>query len=374
LHQVEVLIVGGGPAGSTLAYSLANSGLSVAIMDKESFPRQKVCAGWVTPAVLQELDIDPQDYAKENLLQPIHGFRIGQLGQNLVESQYSGEPVSYGIRRFEFDNYLLLRCGAELITGTAFEGMERTETGWLVNGEIEASLVVGAGGHFCPVARAIGAKGVSELAVAAKEIEFEMNPEQKANCTIDPQKPELFFTPDLKGYGWIFRKGDYLNIGLGREDKSKLSGHVVDFCRYLKKEGKIPEDTPEKFHGHAYLLYPHAIRKVYQDKVMLIGDAVGLAYPQSGEGIRPAVESAMLAAKVIMASGGKYSSQQLQRYQAELEDRFGKRQPAPELMERLPMAIKRLAASQLMKTHWFTRNIVTDRWFLQSHQAPLTLR
>ena len=82
----------------------------------------------------------------------------------------------------------------------------------------------------------------------------------------------------------------------------------------------------------------------------------------------------MLAAKVIMASGGKYSSQQLQRYQAELEDRFGKRQPAPELMERLPMAIKRLAASQLMKTHWFTRNIVTDRWFLQSHQAPLTLR
>ena len=372
LRQVDVLIVGGGPAGSTLAYTLAKSGLSIVVMDKETFPRQKVCAGWVTPAVMQELEIDLQDYARLNLLQPIHGFRIGQLGQKLVESQYTGEPVSYGIRRIEFDHYLLQRCGAELIAGTAFDSMEKSAQGWLVNGSIEAGLVVGAGGHFCPVARAIGSKGVSELAVAAKEIEFEMNAQQIANCKIDGQKPELYFTPDLKGYGWIFRKGDYLNIGLGREDKSKLSGHVADFCRYLKQQGKIPEDTPEKFHGHAYLLYPHAIRKVFEDQVLLIGDAVGLAYPQSGEGIRPAVESAMLAAQIIVDCKGDYHAQQLQSYQDELEKRFGERQPAPDMMERLPMGIKRLVASQLMKTHWFTKNIITDRWFLQSQQKPLT--
>jgi geranylgeranyl reductase family protein len=372
LRQVDVLIVGGGPAGSTLAYYLAKSGLSILIMDKASFPRQKVCAGWVTPAVMQELKIDLQDYARSNLLQPIYGFRIGQLGQQLVESQYTGEPVSYGIRRIEFDHYLLQRCGAEIIGGTAFDSMEKTDRGWLVNGSIEARLVVGAGGHFCPVARAIGSKGVSELAVAAKEIEFEMNAEQIANCQVDAEKPELFFTPDLKGYGWIFRKGDYLNIGLGREDKSKLSGHVADFCQYLKQQGRIPEDTPEKFHGHAYLLYPHAIRKVFDDNILLIGDAAGLAYPQSGEGIRPAVESAMLAAKVIADCKGDYQAQQLQAYCNELENRFGKREPEPDMMERLPMAVKQLVASQLMKTHWFTKNIVTDRWFLQSQQKPLT--
>ena len=146
MRQVDVLIVGGGPAGSTLAYYLAKSGLSIVIMDKETFPRQKVCAGWVTPAVMQELKIDLQDYARENLLQPIHGFRIGQLGQKLVESEYDGDPVSYGIRRIEFDNYLLQRCGAELITGTAFDTMEKTDQGWLVNDTIEAKLVVGAGG------------------------------------------------------------------------------------------------------------------------------------------------------------------------------------------------------------------------------------
>ncbi len=371
MRQIDVLIVGGGPAGSTLAYNLANSGLSIVIMDKETFPRQKVCAGWVTPAVMQELNIDLQEYAKQNILQPIYGFHIGHLGQKLVESQYTGAPVSYGIRRVEFDNHLLQRCEAEVMMATPFDSMQKIENGWLVNHSIEAKLVVGAGGHFCPVARAIGSKGVSELAVVAREIEFEMNAEQIANCKIDGQKPELFFTPDLMGYGWVFRKGDYLNIGLGREDKHKLSGQVDAFCRYLKEQGRIPQDSPEKFHGHAYLLYPHSIRSVIEDNVLLIGDAAGLAYPKSGEGIRPAVESAMLAAQVIKSRAGEYRKLQLQSYFNELENRFGKRQPEPDLMERLPKGVKQIIARQLMKTRWFTRNIVTDRWFLQSQQKPM---
>ena len=73
MERFDVLVVGGGPAGSTLAYYLSGSGLKTAIMDKENFPRQKVCAGWVTPAVMQELKIDLEDYARERELQAIHG-------------------------------------------------------------------------------------------------------------------------------------------------------------------------------------------------------------------------------------------------------------------------------------------------------------
>jgi len=369
--MLDVLIVGGGPAGSTLAWALRDSGLDIAVMDKEAFPRQKVCAGWITPAVIQELDIDLDDYASGRVLQPISGFRISRLGQQPVQSHYSGEPVSYGIRRFEFDNYLLQRCQAELLTSMRFEQMQRTGDGWCVNEAVNARLVVGAGGHFCPVARAIGSKGVSELAVAAQEIEFEMTAAQAETCNIEPEVPELFFTPDLKGYGWVFRKGNFLNIGLGREDRHKLSGHVQQFVQYLKQQDKIPQDSPEKLDGHAYLLYPHAMRNMIGDNVILIGDAAGLAYPQSGEGIRPAVESALLAARVIRHCQGDYSADQLRLYQEMIEQRFGHRQPEPSLLDRLPPGIKQWVASELMKTSWFTRKIVTDRWFLHSHQEPL---
>lgn len=367
----DVLVIGGGPAGSTLAWALRNTGLNIAIVDKEIFPRQKVCAGWVTPAVMQELDIDLDDYARGRVLQPINGFRISQIGHQQVQSNYFGEPVSYGIRRIEFDDYLLHRSNAELITAEAFKHMERTDDGWCVNDRIEAKLVVGAGGHFCPVARAIGAKGVSELAVAAQEVEFEMTDAQVAACAIDAAVPELFFTPDLKGYGWVFRKGNFLNIGLGREDKHKLSSHVKEFVEYLKRVNKVPSDLPEKFNGHAYLLYPHALRNIIADHVLLIGDAAGLAYPQSGEGIRPAVESALLAARVIEDCHGDYAAIQLQPYLELIEQRYGKRDPEPSFIERLPLGLKQLIASELMKTRWFTKKVVLDRWFLNTHMEPL---
>ena len=373
MKSYDVLIVGGGPAGSSLAYSLKNAGLRIGVMDKKSFPRHKVCAGWVTPEVMRILNIDLKDYAEGRTLQKINGFKISQLGQKQVESHYPDEAVSYGIRRVEFDDYLIKRCGAELILKEEFKDMKKTSSGWLVNGTYQTRLVVGAGGHYCPVARAIDSKGVSEVAVVAQEVEFEMNEQQKRSCTIKKEVPELFFTPDLMGYGWVFRKGDFLNIGLGREDKSKLSGHVKDFCEYLCAQGKIPDDITDKYNGHAYLLYNHAVREMVADSVLLIGDAAGLAYPQSGEGIRPAVESAMLAAEIISSCNNDYSVEKLQDYNTLMEKRFGKRLPEPDLMEKLPMFVKKAFANKLMKTHWFTKNIVADKWFLQSHQTPLAV-
>jgi flavin-dependent dehydrogenase len=293
------------------------------------------------------------------------------VGQKQLESTYPGEAVSYGIRRIEFDQYLLQRCEASVLPPQACKHIEKTDDGWLINDSLQTKLLVGAGGHYCPVARAIGSKKTGELAVVAQEAEFLMSAEQKLNCSIQPQVPELFFTSDLKGYGWVFRKGDYLNIGLGREDKHKLPGHVKSFCEYLAKMGKIPDDVAAHYDGHAYLLYHHAERKLIAENALLIGDSAGLAYPQSGEGIRPAVESAILAANVIRESAGDYSLVNLQAYNSMMEQRFGKRQAEPSIMERLPNWMKKTLASQLMKTHWFTKNIVTDKWFLQSHQAPM---
>lgn len=369
--QFDILIVGGGPAGSTLAWALRDSGLKIAILDKQTFPRDKVCAGWVTPAVMQELAIDLDEYGRGRTLQPIFGFRVSQLGKREVETRYSEEPASYSIRRCEFDQYLLQRTGATLLLGEKFNNMQKTETGWRVNDQYEAKLVVGAGGHFCPVARQMGAKlGQAETVVAAQEIEFEMTSAQLGQCSVEAAIPELFFCEDLKGYGWVVRKNNFLNIGLGREDNHKLGEHLARFRQLLIHQGKIPADTPEKFHGHAYLLYPHAKRPLLQDGVMIIGDAAGLAYPQSGEGIRPAVESALLAAQVINSAKGNYSQQSLSSYPEKLEARFGQREKV-EVTDYLPQWFKQSLAGTLLSTEWFVRKVVVNRWFLHSEQAPL---
>ena len=370
MDNCDVLIVGGGPAGSTCAWQLREQGLDVMILDKQTFPRNKVCAGWITPAVLESLQIDLDDYRKDGrTLQPLSGFRTGMLGQADVLTDY-GEPVSYGILRREFDDYLLQRSGARLRLGEGMSECRRDGDLWIINESIRTRLLIGAGGHFCPVARLLGAKpGSSEAAVRAQETEFLLTPEQQQSCPVRADTPELFFCEDLKGYGWIFRKGDYLNIGLGRQDNSKLTAHVDTFIDYLKQRGRIPEQLPQRMQGHAYLLYGDTPRKVIDDQVLLIGDAAGLAYTQSGEGIRPAIESALMAADVIEHAEGDYHASQLQPYLDRLTERFGARSHSHSLQ--LPEWFKLMAGRHLMRSKWFARNFVLDRWFFHRNQPAM---
>lgn len=367
MENCDVLIIGGGPAGSSCAWQLRQQGIDVMVMDKAQFPREKVCAGWITPAVLEALRLDTEAYAEKNVLQPITAFRTGLIDGDNVETRYP-TTVSYGIRRYELDDYLLQRSGARLQLGQALQSLKRNGDQWIVNDAIATPLVIGAGGHFCPVARFMGAKlGSDEPAIAAKEIEFEMNPAQRENCQARGDMPELYFCRDLQGYGWCFRKGDYLNIGLGREDNHQLSEHLKYFCDFLKQRGRIPQDIPDSFHGHAYLLYGHAVRKQVDDGILLVGDAAGLAYPQSGEGIRPAVESGLMAAATILNAREDYRREQLLPYASRLVERFGKAAPS----RTGPAFIRNLLAGKLLNSKWFTRHVVLDRWFLHSHQPGM---
>jgi len=368
MERCDALIIGGGPAGSTCARALTRHGLDVLVLDQKVFPRNKVCAGWITPAVLEALQIDAADYAAGCVLQPITGFRTGMIDGTEVETRYP-QNVSYGIRRCEFDHYLLARSGARLRLGEPVRSLARRGDGWLVNDAIEAPLLIGAGGHFCPVARFLGSQpGAPESVVAAKEVEFAMDAAQEQACTVRAETPELFFCKDLKGYGWCFRKGNYLNIGLGREDRHRLTEHLDAFCDFLKNRGKIPEGIPDRFNGHAYLLHGHGARKLLDDGVLLIGDAAGLAYPESGEGIRPAVESALLAAATLIEAGRDYRQQRLAPYQQRLQSRLGAASPAENM---LPAGLQRFIGGKLLANAWFTRHVVLDRWFLHARQEAL---
>jgi len=365
MDACDALIVGGGPAGSACAWALRRAGLCVAIIDRATFPRNKVCGGWITPAVLEDLHIDPQEYAKGRVLQPLTSFLTGRIGGPEVRTDY-GSPVSYGIRRCEFDAYLLERSGARVLQNAPFKTVERAGDQWVVNGTITGKVLIGSGGHFCPVARYLGADARKETAVAAQELEFEMSPEQREKCSIRGEMPELYFCADMKGYGWCFRKGDYLNVGLGRLDPKGLPNHVAAFVEFLRKAGKIRFDLPVSMLGHAYLLYSKSNRKLAGDGVVLIGDAAGLAYSQSGEGIRPAIESGLLAAKAIAGAAGKYTRENLEPYRAALAARFGEsgRDFSTSVGSRLPSSWIEAFGRTVLANGWFSRHVILDRWFL----------
>ena len=190
----DVLIAGGGPAGSSLAWALRDSGLEVHLFDRKRFPRDKLCAGWVTPAVFEALQIDPQDYARAATLQPLTAFHFAAIGSRGSTTRPSERPLSYGIRRREFDRYLLERVPTPVHQGAAVHSLERTREGWRVNDEIHARLVVGAGGTTCPVAQHLGAvRERHDRLVLAQAAEFEMTEEQAEACPVQGTTPEIYF-------------------------------------------------------------------------------------------------------------------------------------------------------------------------------------
>ena len=368
----DVLIIGGGPAGSTCAKHLVARGLSVVILDKSVFPRDKVCAGWITPAIIDMTEIDIAEYSVNRHCHPIYGFHTGLIDTKGYTNHYD-HIVSYSIRRREFDHYLLERCGAKTILGETAKTIHRDGDQWLVNGTIRASMLIGAGGYFCPVAKLLGANvGKSENAIRAQEIEFEMSEEQMEECQVQSEIPELSFCNDLKGYGWCVRKGNVLNVGLGREDPHHLSEHVENFVDGLKAAKRIPQTTPSNFHGHAYLTYPQSPRKLVEDAVLLIGDSGGLAYARSGEGIRTAIESAIIAAEVVASAEGNYSLDKLSSYGEKILKRYGQKDydKKPSIFS----PIRHNIGKFILDNRFLSRQIVLDNWFLHSKQPPLEMK
>ncbi len=366
--SADAIVVGGGPAGSTVAGRLRAAGLDVAVVDRAVFPRDKVCAGWITPGVVEALALDLADYGRSHVLQPITRFRTGLLGERPHDIEY-GRVVSYGILRCEFDTYLLRRSGARLLTGRPVETIDRSQGTWTIDGQLRAPLLIGAGGHFCPVARHLGAHRTHDPLVVAQEIEYRVAAD--AEIAVRGDTPELYFCRDLKGYGWCFRKEDRLNVGLGRLDTSGLAAHVAAFRDFLLAQRRVPPDLPSRWKGHAYLLYEARRPRLVDDGVLLVGDAAGLAYPASGEGIRPAVESGLLAAEAILAARGRYGRDDLEPYRRELAARFGRGGVGPSLP--IPAGLVAAAGRSLFRSRWFTRRVVLDRWFLHAQQPALAV-
>ena len=357
----DAIVVGGGPAGSSCARRLRLAGWQVVVLDRARFPRDKVCAGWLTPDVFALLDLDPSEYRSTGCtLQEITGFRTRVIGGPAVETRYP-RTISYAIRRCEFDDFLLRRAGVQVIDDTPVTSIRRGAGTWVVNDRFTAPVLVGAGGHFCPVARYLRGGADTAIPVVAKEAEF---PLRNGGAALMPEVPELLFCRDLQGYGWCVRKGDYVNIGLGRRGNRDFNQHVRQFMDLIAATMHLPETISVHWRGHAYLASGVGPRPLAREDVVLVGDAAGLAYPESGEGIKPAIESANLAAAALIeARSGRADS--LMTYASALERLHPSRPQAARPTDRLTAAVGRA----LLGSSLFTRHVVLDRWFLRSKPA-----
>ncbi len=299
MTDADVIVVGGGPAGSTCAWKLREAGLDVLVLDRATFPRAKLCAGWVTPEALSDLEIDPNDYPHSLMV-------FEQLHIHWKALTARPRVRQYSIRRFEFDDFLLRRAGARLLQHKVRE-IRRVGSDYVIDGKFRARYLVGAGGTSCPVYRSLfhdSSPRDSALQTATLEQEF-------AYDWKDPTCHLWFFDGGLPGYSWYVPKANgYINVGLGgmstrlRTKQAHLRHYWRRFVVELKKRRLVDYDDYDPS-GYSYFLRGDS-GVVNRDNAYVIGDAASLATRDMCEGIGPAVKSGLLVAESI-ASGSAYS-------------------------------------------------------------------
>jgi len=294
----EVIVVGGGPAGASAAWELTRRGRDCLVLDRETFPREKLCAGWITPEVVRDLEFDPEDYPHRFLTFDALNIHVKGLSVPLRSPQHS-------IRRFEFDRWLLERSGAETREHNVRTVVAESE-GYRIDDEFRCRYLVGAGGTRCPVYRDLfraTQPRPKELQAVVLELEYPCE-------WRDPSCHLWFLTNGLPGYAWyVPKENGYLNVGVGgMAEKLKHRGdeirrHWDALVAALLRRGLI-DTAPGAPGGYSYFLRGGtALPRL--GNAFVTGDSAGLATRDLCEGIGPAVRSGLRAARAIL-DGAEY--------------------------------------------------------------------
>lgn len=292
MRSSEVIIVGGGPAGSSAARCLKRAGAEVLVLDRERFPRLKLCAGWITPEVVQELEMNLDEYPHRLLTFPRLRVHYGRFSLPVPCVQHS-------IRRFEWDAWLLERSGAPVeqhnVRDIVVDG-----DGYVIDGLYRCRYLIGAGGTRCPVYRNLFRElnpRAHELQIVTLEHEIEYD-WRDGDCHL------WFCDEGLPGYSWyVPKESGWLNVGIGGyAERIKSAGQDIKthWAHFAAKLGEgLTRGAQYDPSGYSYFLRGR-VDVVRRDNAFITGDAAGLASRDLGEGIGPAIRSGVRAAEAIL--------------------------------------------------------------------------
>ena len=332
----DVVIVGGGPAGSTAAKILAENKKKVLLIDKEKFPREKPCGGGLPTRVMKEFP-----YIEEFVDSICYGCSFHSQSQRYSMKLVRDKPLLGTVLRKDFDNSLLklaVKAGANFLENKTVKDVKVQKDKVILSlddkTKIEAKIVIGCDGMRSIVAQKTNlCKKMDKICISLVQ-EQSMSPQQIKKYFTDKKIAHLFIKAQgIAGYGWIFPKEKHINIGMGQfesaidENKAKinLKESYKKYIKFLKEKKMIPEDFPiENVKGGTLPIFP--IKKTYSDRTLICGDAAGFINSITGEGVYYAMASGKIAANVANEAieSDDVSDEFLSKYQDIWFESFGK--------------------------------------------------
>lgn len=294
LANIDVTVVGAGPSGSSAAYILAQSGLKVLLLDKEDFPRDKPCGGGLTTKTINLLhgdlthvierrcnEIEISRNLQHSLSLPHTGIFCCMVQRPFLDTLLRDKAVEAGaiFQKIEGISSIINQCNKVDIV--------------LTNGtKVTSQWVIAADGAKSVIRRLLHPRKVVSQAFAL-EGKAPLNGTNKVSF-------DFFVLP--WGYGWVFPKGDHLNVGIITFNRAvKISRKMLlDYCRRKLGHSKLSDVV-----GYPLGIGPHSGKQAL-GRVLFVGDAAGNVEPLLGEGIHNAVFSGQRAAQAIISGGSPF--------------------------------------------------------------------
>jgi geranylgeranyl reductase family protein len=288
----DVIIIGAGPAGTAAAREIKNSGYSVVLIDKETFPRKKTCAGVLPPRIYSELDI-PNEICERKLF----GYRLYSPSGKIVESTFTRRRLI--VERSRFDEFLVERLHQKVLHLNVVNLNLHNDCIEVVgkNRSYRGKIAVGADGVNSIVRKSCEIS-LNTIAIAAQ---FDvLLPKDVITNRIGNWFEVYYFIPF--GYGWISPLKDKLKVGIGGVSQDLMKNTKESLYKFMEHpivKTKIKDGKIENFELHRIPM-SGPLDQLVAERRILVGDAGGFVYPGTGEGVYYAIKSGRLAGGVIV--------------------------------------------------------------------------